>query len=204
MKKILNKVLNIDKKTFYFLAIISIIGIITGALFMTVLSTSDKEIVYNSLNDYITNIGSIKLNIKEFLSNFLLNILYALIIWILGISVVGLPIVIIVIFFKSFLVSFTVSSFIINYKIKGLLYSLIYIFPHMIVNLLIYIYLGIYSIKLSISIIKAIFSKKSINFKNSMVSYLKLFIFSFILIIVTTLYETYFVPFILKKAISMI
>ena len=171
---------------------------------MTVLSTSDKEIVYNSLNDYITNIGSIKLNIKEFLSNFLLNILYVLIIWILGISVVGLPIVIIVIFFKSFLVSFTVSSFIINYKIKGLLYSLIYIFPHMIVNLLIYIYLGIYSIKLSISIIKAIFSKKSINFKNSMVSYLKIFIFSFILIIVTTLYETYFVPFILKKVISMI
>ena len=204
MKKILNKVLNIDKKTFYFLAIISIIGIITGALFMTVLSTSDKEIVSNSLNDYITNIGSIELNLKEFLSNFLLNILYALIIWILGISVVGLPIVIIVIFFKSFLVSFTVSSFIINYKIKGLLYSLIYIFPHMIINLLVYLYLGIYSIKLSISIIKAIFSKKSINFKNSMVSYFKLFFFSLVLIIMTTIYETYLVPIILKKVISMI
>ena len=204
MKKIIEKVLNVDKKTFYFLAIISIIGIITGALFMTVLSTGDKEIVSNSLKDYITNIGSIKYNFKEFINNFILNILYASIIWLLGISVIGLPIVIITIFFKSFLISFTVSSFIINYKFKGLIYSLIYIFPHMIINLIIYLYLGIYSIKLSINLIKAICSKKNINFKNSMISYLKLFIISLFLIIFTTLYETYLVPLILKKIISMI
>ena len=204
MKKILNKVLNIDRKTFLFLAIISIIGIITGALFMTVLSSNDKEIISNSLNDYLTNINSYKYDLKTFINNFTLNIIYVIIIWILGISIIGLPIVIIVIFLKSFLISFSISSFIINYKLKGLLYSLIYIFPHVIINLLIYIYLGVYSIKLSSTIIKAIWERKNINFKNSIVMYIKLLFLTFILIIFTTLYETFLMPVILKKIISLI
>ena len=204
MKKILNKVLNIDKKTFIFLAIISIIGIITGALFMTVLSSNDKDIISNSLNDYITNIHLVKMDFNTFLNNFILNILYASIIWLLGISIIGLPIVIIIIFFKSFILSFSVSSFIINYKFKGLIYSLIYIFPHMIINLLIYIYLGVYSIKLSSSLLKAIINRQNLNFKNSMITYLKLFLISFVIIITTTLYETFIMPIILKKTIGMI
>ncbi len=204
MKKIIDKVFNVDKKVFYFLAIISIIAIITGSLFVTVLSNTDKEIISNSLNDYITNIGNIKMNLKEFINNFILNIIYASIIWILGISIIGLPIVIIIIFFKSFLISFTISSFIINYKFKGLLYSLIYIIPHAIINLIIYIYLGIYSIKFSSSIIKSIIYNKSLNFKSCIISYLKIFIMSLFVIVFTTLYETYIMPIILKKIISLI
>lgn len=204
MKRILDKVINIDKKTLYFLLIISTIGIITGALFMTVLSSSDKEIISNSLSDYITNIGSYKFDLKMFINNFIINILYATVIWIIGISVIGLPIVIIIIFFKSFLISFSISTFIINYKFKGLLYSIVYVLPHMLIYLLIYLYLGIYSIKLSSSIIKALIGHKNINFKDSMKVYFKLYLFSFILIIFTTLYETFIMPLILKQLINMI
>ena len=204
MKRILDKVINIDKKTLYFLLIISTIGIITGALFMTVLSSSDKEIISNSLSDYITNIGSYKFDFKTFINNFIINILYATVIWILGISIIGLPIVIIIIFFKSVLISFSISTFIINYKFKGLLYSIIYVLPHMLVYLVIYIYLGIYSIKLSSSIIKALIGHKNINFKDSMKVYFKLYLLSFILIIFTTLYETFIMPLILKQLINMI
>ena len=204
MKRILDKVINIDKKTLYFLLIISTIGIITGALFMTVLSSSDKEIISNSLSDYITNIGSYKFDLKMFINNFIINILYATVIWIIGISVIGLPIVIIIIFFKSFLISFSISTFIINYKFKGLLYSIVYVLPHMLIYLLIYLYLCIYSIKLSSSIIKALIGHKNINFKDSMKVYFKLYLFSFILIIFTTLYETFIMPLILKQLINMI
>ena len=204
MKKIIDKVLNIDKKTFLFLAIICIIGIITGSLFMTVLSSEDKEIVTNSLNDYIVNIGSIKMNFSTFLSNFILNILYAIIIWILGISIIGLPIVIIIIFFKSFVISFSISAFIINYKFKGILYALAYIFPHMIINLLIYLYLGVFSIKISSSIVKGILIKKNINLKDSMITYIKLFAICFIIILLTSVYESFIIPIILKKLFTLI
>lgn len=204
MKKVLNKILNIDKKTFLFLAIICIIGIITGSLFTTVLSTNDKEIVSKSLNDYINNISSIKISLNTFLSNFILNILYAAIIWILGISIIGLPIVIIIIFFKSFIISFSISSFIINYKAKGILYSLIYIFPHMIINLLIYIYLGVFSIKLSLSLIKAIINKKNIIFKNDFKSYFKLFFLCFLAILLTSLYETMLMPLLFKYLTTLL
>lgn len=204
MKKIINRLFKVDKKTFLFLAILSIIGITTGALFMTILSSSDKDTINKSLVEYINNIGSIKFDFNSFLNNFIINIIYALIIWILGISIIGLPIVIIVIFFKSFLLSFSISSFVINFKLKGLAYGFTYLFPHAIINFLIYMFLGVYSIKLSLNFISAIINKKNINMQSIMVKYIKILIISVIIILITTLFETFVMPLCLNKIINML
>ena len=148
MKKIMDKLLNVDKKILIFLIIICIIGIITGSVFMTVLSNEDKQTVFTSLNNFISNFE--KLNFKtEISNNLIINLLYALGIWLLGISIIGVPIVIFILFIKSFLLSFTMTSFIMKYKTKGILLGFIYNMPHQILNLVIYLYLGVYSIKLS-------------------------------------------------------
>lgn len=204
MKKLLNRLFKVDKKTFLFLAILSIIGIITGALFMTILSSADKETINKSLTEYINNIGNIKLDLKNFMNNFIINIMYALIIWILGISIIGLPIVIIVIFFKSFLLSFSISSFIINFKLKGLAYGFTYLFPHAIINFLTYMFLGVYSIKLSLNFVSAIINKKNINMQSIMIKYFKILLISLTIVFVSTLFETFIMPYCLNKVINML
>lgn len=204
MKKLLDKLLNVDKKTLLFLFIISIIGIVTGALYMTVLKSQDKELVLNSLNEFMNSIKNFTLSTDLFKNNLIINLLYTLIIWILGISIIGLPIVVFIIFFKSFLVSFSLSSFIIKYKFKGIIYGIIYVFPHSILNLIIYIYLGIYSIKLSSIIINSIIYKKNINFKNIINYYFKLLLIAIIIIILSTIYETFVMPLCFKKIVNML
>ena len=70
MKKILDKLLNVDKKVLIFLTVISVIGIITGSLFMTILSVNDKEMINSSLNTFMTQYGQINMQ-SEFINNFL-------------------------------------------------------------------------------------------------------------------------------------
>lgn len=202
MKKAIDKLLNVDKKILIFLSIICIIGIITGSLFMTVLSENDRLSIFESLETFISEYGSLNSKI-ELTNNLIINLLYIFSIWLLGISIIGLPIVIIIIFLKSFLLSFTITSFIIKYKTKGILLSIIYIMPHQIINLITIMYLGVYSIKLSSYIIEAIIYKKNLNFKNITNRYILVFIVSIIIIILTSLYETFIMPIILQKVINI-
>ncbi len=203
MKEIINKILNVDKKVLIFLIIISIIGIITGSIFITVLNENDKNTIYESLNTFLAEYGHLNNKFSLF-NNLVLNNMYTLLIWILGISIIGLPIVILIIFFKSFLISFTISSFIMKYKTKGIILGIIYNIPHLIINLLVYLYLGVYSIKFSLNIIDMLFNKRNIDMKKTFSRYSVVLLFSFIMIILTSLYETYLMPIILKKVLKII
>ena len=203
MKKILDKLLNVDRKVLIFLATICIIGIVTGSLFMVILSSNDKEQVFASLEQFIADFGHLNMKI-ELTNNLIINLLYILGIWILGISVIGIPIVICLIFIKSFLISFTIASFIMRYKTKGILLGLVYIMPHQIVNLLTLIYVGVYAIKLSLYLIETIFKKKNLNFKNITNRYLMVLGFAVIVLIISSLYETFIMPSLLNKIITFL
>ncbi len=192
-----------NKKTMLFLVIIVIIGILTGSFFSVILNQNDKQLVIDNITNYIENIN--KINNLEILKNtFIVNILVIFGIWILGISVIGLFIVIILLFWKSFTLSFTVSSFILTYNLKGLLLSFIYIFPHLIINMLIYLYIGSYALKFSILIIKCIFHKINLDLRKLMIIYLKVLIISLIIIIISSLYESFIMPFFLKYLVPLI
>lgn len=203
MKKIIDRIFNVDKKTFVFLVTISVIGILTGSLYMIVLSAKDKIIIKESLSNFITDLNSINLT-NNFKNNIIINIGYVLLIWLLGISIICLPIIIFIIFLKSFIVSFSFTSFIVNYKAKGIIYALLYNFPHNIINLLIFIYIGTYSLKLSIALVNSIISKKNINFRNIMNKYLMVLIISLLSVTIMTLYESFIMPITFKKIIAMI
>ena len=94
--------IKVNKKTLLFFTILLIIGIIAGSIFMAILSETDKKLVIDYFNNYISNIENNKLNYLEGIKNGLFNnLLYIIIIWILGISIIGIPIVTIMFFIKS-------------------------------------------------------------------------------------------------------
>ena len=195
----LKKIIKYDKKIMTFLNVIAIVGIIAGSIFMIVLSKNDKETVLNSIKDFFDKLINNKFNFAGTLKNSLIsNLLFSFIIWVIGISVVGVLIVIFIIFYKSFTLGFTISSIIYTYSIKGALLALIYVFPHMVINLLIMLYLSSYSIKLSIILIKSILKKDNLNFKAFINNYSKVFLISIIFLIVTSLYESFISPIILR------
>ena len=195
----LKKIIKYDKKIMTFLNVIAIVGIIAGSIFMIILSKNDKETVLNSIKDFFDKLINNKFNFVGTLKNTVIsNFLFSFIIWVIGISVVGVLIVIFIIFYKSFTLGFTISSIIYTYSIKGTFLAFIYVFPHLVINLLILLYLSSYSIKLSIILIKSILKKDNLNFKAFINNYSKVFLISMLFLIVASLYESFILPIILR------
>lgn len=202
MKKIVNKLkfkVQYDKKLVLFLIIITVIGILTGSLLVTKLSIDDFNLVSSHLNDYLNNIDS--LDNLLLLKNNSINIIAILLIWLLGISVIGLPIIILIYFIKSFVIGFSVGSIIAVFKTKGILFALAYI-PGEVINLIVYLILTMFAIAFSFKLIISIIKKKSIDFKFLINKYFKVLIYSLVILVLTSLYNAYLMPNIIKYFIK--
>lgn len=197
--------IKVNKKTLLFFTILLIIGIIAGSIFMAILSEIDKKLVIDYFNNYISNIENNKLNYLESIKNGLFNnLLYIIIIWILGISIIGIPIVTIMFFIKSFTLGFSIASIVFNYKLKGCLLNFINIFPHQMIYFLIYMLITTYSIFFSLKMINSIINKKNMDFKVMMNKYVKILIISVIAITIGIIIETFITPLLIKIIIPLI
>lgn len=201
----INKVWNIvlpNKKINYFVFSIIILGIISGAFYFSIININEKKELTTLITNFFTNINESNINSIDTLKNSLFtNGLMILMIFILGMSVIGIFINIFIIYIKSFIIGFSISTIIYTYKIKGLLASFIYIFPHQIINIFIFAIIGIYSIMFSIYLTKLIINRKSNN--NILKKYVIIFTFSLLSIIITSLIEAYILPIIFKSIITL-
>lgn len=197
--------IKINKKIFVFLFVLMLMGIIAGSIFTTILNSSDKELVINHLNEFIDNINNNKLDYLFALKNNLItNISYVILIWLLGISVIGLPIIIIMFFTKCFILGFSVGAVLTTFKLKGILVSLVYVFPGQVISLLFLLLLMMYSMSFTFKMIYAILKKKSIDFKLIMNKYFKILLIVLSVIILMSLYDTYLMPRLIKLLIPFI
>lgn len=182
------------KKLFILVFAITLLCFIAGILLISMLSKSNKELIINSLNNFYTSlkenkISSTNLLYKTMTSNLILNI----IIWVLGISIIGIPIVIFILGFKSLSLGFTISSLIYTYKFNGLLKAIIYLIPN-IINIFIVFVLVYYSISFSINLFNYLFRKIEFNKRVIVKRYLKILIVAILLSILTSVTESFILP----------
>lgn len=192
MKKIINKLK--DKKQFILIFLICVVTFIIGVLLPSILNEENRKIIETSLNSFFDTIKSNQLKTNELLFKTLTsNIIIDLILWLLGISIIGIPIVIILLGYKSLSLGFTISSIISTYKLNGVIKALIYIVPN-IINLFIFFVISYYSISFSLMLFNYLFRKKEYNKRVIVNRYLKLLVISIIILIFSSVIETYVVP----------
>lgn len=189
-----------QKKLYRIIITLMIFGIISGILFIFFISKESKTKALVSIKNFFDLMNtSTGVNYGKSLLNTLVNnIGYVLLIWLLGISIIGLPITIVLAFIKSFIVGFSISSIISCYKAKGMLGAFLYVFPHQIIILFIYLLLSFYSISFSIKLFKSLFLKQTINFRVVMQKYIKILLISLIGIIIVSLYEVFISTYFIK------
>lgn len=189
-----------QKKLYRIIITLMIFGIISGILFIFFISKESKTKALVSIKNFFDLMNtSTGINYcKSLLNTLVNNIGYVLLIWLLGISIIGLPITIVLAFMKSFIVGFSISSIISCYKAKGILGAFLYVFPHQIIILFIYLLLSFYSISFSIKLFKSLFLKQTINFRVVMQKYIKILLISLISIIIVSLYEVFISTYFIK------
>lgn len=203
MKKAMDKLkyeVKGNRKMYFFLFTIVIMGIICGAIFITVLNETDIKLVNSELTNFFNLIkNDQKLPILTSLKNSLIsNYTYVFLVWFLGLSIIGIAIIILILFIKGFVMGFSVSAIIDTLGLNGIGTSIMYVFPHQIINLLILTILGFYGLSISASLAVAVFKKKTVSFKNMIARYVKLLIFSLIIVTMCSLFEVFIMPYLLK------
>ena len=198
MKLKKDKLLN-QKILYLVLGIVILIGIGTGLFYQFFIGKEMKAEIINQMNHFFTTIKDNTLNFSNTFTNSISsNGLSLLFIWILGISIVGIPFILIHLFLKAFVLSYSFISIIANYHFKGLLLGITYIFPHQVLNLVIWLLLSFYAISFSIKLIKVLFFKKNISLKDYFKKYTKILLISSFMLIVSSLFETFLCPWLLK------
>ena len=176
--------------------IVLVLGLLFGSIYITILSNDDKKELLENVSLYFNNYKSIsfqdKLNI--FKESFIKNIIYFLLIWVLGVSIIGFPVILIMIFYKSFLLGFSISSIFAKYRVGGVYRILLYVFPSKIILLLLAVFLGVFSINLSNKLANSLVKKKSFNFNAYMGKSFLLLLICILACTVTSLIDAFIIP----------
>ncbi len=199
----MNKIIDIifydikkDKNIYFSLLIVLLLSLIFGLFFITILTSDDKTLLTTHINTYFDSIKAkeITFSLKNNLTN---NYIGIIILWILGFSIIGLPLIIAILFYKGFSLTFTITSLIYNFRLDGIFFSFVYIFPHLIINLLFYFIMAYYSFKMCLNLIFVISGKSRFNMK-ILKKYIFILLISLVFILLSTLYETYILPYLIK------
>lgn len=183
---------------------IFIIGILTGSIFIMVINTNDKSLIVEHITKFFSNVNSSDYSYLDSLKNMLsLNYFYVIVIWVLGLSILGILVNIFLTYLKGFIIGFTTSSLIITYGFKSILAVILYIIPHTLINSLVIIILTIYSITFSRYLLIQIFQKKDMKTKNFMKKYLIILLIAVALTLISSISEVYLFPFLLKLIIKL-
>ena len=199
----LSNVIFPNKKINYFVITIVLLGVISGSIFLVTLNKTDKANTILQIENFISNINKGTINSGQALKNSLIiNYTFIILIWILGLTMIGILINIFLTYIKGFIVGFSISAILATYKYKGLIASILYIFPSAIINLIVISTLTIYSIMFSYNLLQVITTKKT-NKKIFLKKYAIILLFSIIISFISSVLEAYLFPYLLKLLIPL-
>lgn len=182
-----------NRKLLVFIVGIFVLSVIFGSVLPLFLNSSDRTLVSEYLDNFISNVGNI--NYLSFLLNGLIsNCGFLVILWLLGVSIIGGVIALILFFAKGFILGFSICSIIINYGLNGILFSFFYLFPHQIINVCIYGLITCYSLIFSFKFLCFLFKKYEFNVRVAFGKYFKVFCFSLCVLVISVLYEAFVWP----------
>lgn len=208
MKKGLNNFFSIllpNKRINLFSIFIILLGIISGSIFLIVLNNNDKEIVITKIIDFMNIIDSNKINNTLAFKNSLIeNCIFVFLVWILGVSIIGVVINMFLVYLRGFILGFSISSFIIAFKYKGIIASFMYAFPTSIINLIITILVSVYSFSFTIMLYRSIFNKtNNLTMRGYIKKYFYILIIGLILSLISSLSEAFLFPSMMKLVIKL-
>lgn len=125
---------------YIFVSVLVFVGVVFGSLFVNALTLEQHQDIGNHINQFITVIAQEATVLASEGGSgeayFNLVIFYVKwIVWIslLGVSIIGFPLVLVLVFAKGVFIGFSVGALISQYAWKGVLFALVSVAPHNII-----------------------------------------------------------------------
>jgi len=190
---------------YVFIALFFVGGIICGSIAVNMMSDDQMQTTLNFINGFFANIKNIDVDSSTiFYISISNNLKTAVILCILGLTIIGLPLIPAMIFFRGFVMGFTVGFFIGSMGIKGILFSLLSILPQNIIIIPSVISIGVAGMTLSLTIVKNRLKRYVEDYPRLLLGYI-LFNFTFcIMLIMAGLIEGYISPVFIRLLMAYI
>jgi stage II sporulation protein M len=120
-----------NSSIYLFVTVLFLMGIIFGAIVVNSLTLDQKEDLYFYLNRFFGQVksGEVASSVEMFQQSFFHNVKYLGLIWILGIAIIGLPVVLILLFLKGMVIGFTVGFLVNQMGLSGFALSFVSVMP---------------------------------------------------------------------------
>src|SRR5699024_10327069 len=125
------KHIEMNQLSYLFIMILFIVGLIFGAVIVVSMHFTQKQDLLFYLNQYFSRIDQQEIlnNFDLFKSALFSHLQYLIIFFLLGLSIIGLPIIWVTIFVKGTFIGFSVAFFVHQYGFRGLLFISAAILP---------------------------------------------------------------------------
>jgi len=186
--------------------VLFLMGIIFGAIMVNSLSDHQKEDLFYYLNQFFGQVeeGAMVSSQDLLKLSFLHNLKFAGLIWILGVSIIGLPLIFVLLFIKGIVVGFSVGFFVNQMGWHGLLLAFGSLLPQNLFIIPAFIFVAACSVSLSIKLIRKIFIRQTFSFQLVPVfsRYVLAYIATILVITIAASIEAYLTPALMKAIIA--
>ncbi|QKY69254.1 stage II sporulation protein M [Lentibacillus sp. CBA3610] len=147
---------------YIFMTILFLTGVIFGAIIVNSMNFVQKQDLFFYLERFFGDIADDgKINSSDVLqSSFLYHVKYLFMLFILGLSVIGLPVVWILLFLKGLVVGFSVGFIVNQLGLDGLFLAALSIAPQNLLIIPVYIVAGSLSMLFSLTLLRKLFARR--------------------------------------------
>jgi stage II sporulation protein M len=179
---------------YLFMSTLLLSGIIFGAILVNSMSFIQKQDLFFYLERFFNFTISEQNEQGPLLwkESFFYHLKYLAFLFLLGLSVVGLPIIWVLLFIKGLVVGFSVGFIVSQLGTEGLLFASLTIAPHNLFIVPIYLVAATFAMTFSLISLKKIFSRRNVgSLQRPFVNYVMIFSISILLSGVASFVESY-------------
>src|SRR3954451_23214707 len=192
---------------YLFVIVLFLMGVVFGAVVVNSLSFTQKEDLYYYLSQFFGQVTTGKMVTSNdlFMQSLFHNSKFIGLMGLLGISIIGLPIILILLFLKGMVVGFTVGFLVSQMGWKGFLLAFASILPQNLIIIPVFILMAAFSVIFSMRMIKRQFMKK---YASPIMPFFKRYIVALIAAVLfisaASGVEAYLSPWLMKSIISSV
>lgn len=184
---------------FVFITIIFASGVIIGSFSINLVQDNDKYelgvYIETFLKQFEARTTLTKSSVVK--QSILGNLKVVVLAYVLGLSVIGIPFLLLVIFIRGFVLGFTVGFFIDELLYKGMLLTLISVFPQNLIIVPCIIVSSVAAVSFSGALIKNRTSGRKSNLANRFFKFSAIILMMVFAVVLAALIEAYVTPFLI-------
>jgi stage II sporulation protein M len=186
---------------YIFIIVLFLMGVVFGTLTVQSLGYSQQADLFNYFQQFMVEMSKEEAIVDSsyaLYQNFIHYFKYIGVIWILGLSIIGLPIILILLFLKGVFVGFTVGFLVHQLGWKGFAISFISVVPQNLIVVPVMLLVSVISISFSLKLIGHLFGAKNSLQKPNLSKYIVSMLIVTVILFLVSLFETYISPILLK------